>query len=61
MGEFPQLTIDKTADKYEWSVGDAVSYRIVVNNPVPGTIAREVRISDIGLPEGLILAGGFRA
>ena len=57
----PQLTIDKTADKYEWSVGDAVSYRIVVNNPVPGTIAREVRISDIGLPEGLILAGGLQS
>ena len=57
----PQLTIDKTADKYEWSVGDAVSYRIVVNNPVPGTIARDVRISDIGLPEGLILAGGLQS
>lgn len=57
----PQLTIDKTADKYEWSVGDAVSYRIVVNNPVSGTIAREVRISDIGLPEGLILAGGIQS
>lgn len=57
----PQLTIDKTADKYEWSVGDAVSYRIVVNNPVPGTIVRDVRISDIGLPEGLILAGGLQS
>lgn len=57
----PKLTIDKTADKYEWSVGDAVSYRIVVNNPVPGTIAREVRISDIGLSEGLILAGGIQS
>lgn len=57
----PKLTIDKAADKYEWSVGDAVSYRIVVNNPVPGTIAREVRISDMGLPEGLILAGGIQS
>lgn len=57
----PELTIDKVADKYEWYVGDEVSYRIVVNNTVPGTIARNVRISDIGLPEGLLLAGGAQS
>ena len=54
----PDLQIDKTADKYEWRVGDQVSYRVVVTNTAPGTIAREVHISDIGLPEGLVLSGG---
>lgn len=54
----PELQIEKTADKYEWRVGDQVSYRVVVTNTAPGTIAKEVRISDIGLPEGLVLSGG---
>lgn len=57
----PKFTIDKTADKYEWQVGEEVSYRIVVNNVVPGTIAKEVRITDIGLPEGLVLSGGIQS
>ncbi|MDY4694233.1 MAG: isopeptide-forming domain-containing fimbrial protein [Blautia sp.] len=54
----PQLEIDKTADHYEWQVGDEVSYRVTVNNTVPGTIAKDVKITDLGLPEGLVLAGG---
>ena len=54
----PQLHIDKTADKYEWRVGDEVSYRVVVTNTAPGTIARNVQITDMGLPEGLVLSGG---
>lgn len=56
----PQLEIDKTADKYEWCVGDRVTYRIVVKNTVPGTVAKNVRISDIGLPQGLILTEGVQ-
>lgn len=56
----PQLEIDKTADKYEWSVGDRISYRVVVKNTVPGTVAKNVRISDIGLPQGLVLTEGVQ-
>lgn len=41
--------------------GDEVAYRVVVNNSVPGTIAKDVRITDIGLPEGLILSGGAQS
>ena len=54
----PQLEIDKTADKYEWQAGEQVAYRIVVNNVTAGTIAKDVTITDIGLPQGLVLAGG---
>lgn len=54
----PQLEINKTADKYEWQQGGEVVYRIVVNNTEAGTIAKDVNITDIGLPEGLVLAGG---
>lgn len=57
----PQLEIDKTADKYEWQVGDGVTYRIVVNNSVPGTIAKDVSVTDIGLPQGLVLSGGTQS
>ncbi|MDO4339887.1 MAG: isopeptide-forming domain-containing fimbrial protein [Eubacteriales bacterium] len=57
----PNLQIDKTADKYEWRVGDEIQYRVVVTNDAPGTIARDVRIFDMGLPEGLRLSGGAAA
>lgn len=57
----PQLAIDKTADKYEWQVGDEVTYRIVVSNTVSGTIAKDVTVSDINLPQGLVLSGGAQS
>ena len=57
----PQLEIDKMADKYEWQAGEQVSYRIVVNNVTAGTIAKDVNITDIGLPQGLVLAGGTQS
>ena len=57
----PQLEIDKTADKYEWQAGEQVAYRIVVNNVTAGTIAKDVTITDIGLPQGLVLAGGAQS
>lgn len=56
----PQIEIDKTADRYEWQAGEEVAYRIVVNNVTPGTIAKDVNITDIGLPEGLVLSGGMQ-
>lgn len=57
----PELQIEKTADKYEWRMGDQVRYRVVVTNETPGTIAKDVNISDMGLPEGLVLSGGSSA
>ncbi len=54
----PQLEINKTADKYEWQQDSEVAYRIVVNNTAAGTIAKDINITDIGLPEGLVLSGG---
>lgn len=57
----PDLQIEKTADKYEWRVGDQVRYRVVVTNEASGTIAKDVNISDMELPEGLVLSGGSNA
>ena len=57
----PQLEIDKTADTYEWQTGQEVAYRIVVNNVIPGTIAKDISVTDIGLPEGLVLSGGAQS
>lgn len=57
----PQLAIDKMADKYEWQVGDEVAYRIVVSNTASGTIAKDVTVTDIGLPQGLVLANGAQS
>lgn len=51
------LTIDKTASKYEWQIGEDVEYTIEVSNceSKEGTIARNVLIRDIEIPEGLEL------
>lgn len=54
----PKFEISKTADKYEWQTGEQVTYRIVVNNVSAGTIAKDVNVTDISLPQGLVLAGG---
>lgn len=54
----PALQVDKLADKYEWRLGEEVSYRVVVTNTTPGTVGRNVQISDMGLPAGLVLSGG---
>ena len=53
------LTIEKTASQYEWQVDDSVNYQIVVSNQgsAQGTIARNVVIKDIEIPEGLLLEG----
>lgn len=51
------LTIDKTASQYEWEVDDIVDYQIVVSNQdsAAGTIARNVLIKDVEIPQGLLL------
>ncbi len=51
------LTIDKNVSKYEWQLDDSVEYQITVSNKdsMEGTIARNIRIEDIEIPEGLSL------
>lgn len=51
----PVLTVDKTANAYEYEVGDTVKYTITVNNTADYTIAENVTVSDISLPDGLEL------
>ena len=53
----PVLTVDKAANAYEYEVGDTVRYSVTVNNTVDYTIAENVVVSDITLPEGLELQG----
>ncbi len=51
------LSIDKKVSDYEWKVDDTVEYQIIVSNKdsKKGTIARNVQIEDIEIPEGLSL------
>ncbi len=42
-GEF---WIEKTADHYEWQVGEQVQYNVVVENKKAGTVARNVTVWD---------------
>lgn len=51
----PSLTVDKRADKYEWQVGEDISYQVVVNNTVSNTIGKSIKIADDSLPQGLLL------
>ena len=53
----PVLTVDKAANAYEYEVGDTVRYTVTVNNTADYTIAENVVVSDITLPEGLELQG----
>ena len=52
----PELTVDKTANAYEYQVGDRVKYTVTVRNTKDYTVAENVTVSDISLPEGLVLA-----
>lgn len=53
----PVLTVDKVADRYEYEVGDTVNYTVSVMNTADYTVAQNVEVSDIDLPEGLELQG----
>ena len=53
----PTLTVDKVADRYEYEVGDTVKYTVNVNNINDYTVAKNVVVSDISLPDGLELQG----
>lgn len=52
----PELTVDKTANAYEYQVGDRVKYTVTVRNIKDYTVAKNVVVSDLSLPEGLQLA-----
>ncbi|MGL6206996.1 MAG: isopeptide-forming domain-containing fimbrial protein, partial [Lactobacillus panisapium] len=54
-----ELAINKTVSKYEWQVGDVVDYTVEVRNTASGTVAKNVVISDISLPEGLKVDGNI--
>lgn len=49
----PELSVDKTANAYEYEVGDRVQYTVTVRNTRDYTVARNVVVSDISIPEGL--------
>ena len=51
-----ELSIAKTASRYEWRVGDTVDYTIQVKQTKNGCMARNVRISDTSLPDGLAVS-----
>lgn len=52
----PELAVDKTANAYEYQIGDRVKYTVVVRNTKDYTVAQNVVISDLSLPEGLQIA-----
>lgn len=53
----PVLTVDKVADRYEYEVGDTVKYTVSVKNTTDYTVAQNVTVEDIELPDGLELQG----
>ncbi|MGL6198967.1 MAG: isopeptide-forming domain-containing fimbrial protein [Lachnospiraceae bacterium] len=55
----PKLTVEKVSSANEWRVGDMVDYTITVNNTAAGTIAKNVVITDVSLPEGLAVTGSI--
>ena len=48
--------MDKTANAYEYQVGDKVQYKVIVRNTKDYTVAQNVVVSDISLPDGLDIA-----
>lgn len=50
----PVFSVDKTADKYEYEVGDVITYTVVYKQTAKNAQSRETVISD-NLPEGLQL------
>lgn len=50
----PKFSVDKVADKYEYEVGDIISYTVTYKQTAKNAQSRETVISD-NLPEGLML------
>lgn len=55
--ENPYLGIGDGREAHEFRVGEQVNYQVTVDNLQKGSIARELVISDLSLPEGLVLDG----
>lgn len=53
----PELTVDKVANAYEYQIGDRVRYTVMVRNSKDYTVAENVVVSDMSLPEGLQIDG----
>lgn len=52
-----RLEAKKTASQYEHQAGDTVEYTVSIKNTAPGTVAHNVEVSDLSIPEGLKLLG----
>lgn len=53
-----ELKLVKGTDEFEHRVGDIVEYRLSLSNIAAGTIAKNVIVSDISLPDGARLVDG---
>lgn len=53
----PYLAAGDGRAENEFRVGEQVNYQVTVNNLQKGSIARNLVISDLSLPEGLVLDG----
>lgn len=51
----PKLEVAKTASAEEFAVGDEITYQIRVTNATPGTLGRNVVVSDLASTEGVEL------
>ena len=54
----PHLAIDKEANLKSFSVGDHIVYHVTVTNETPGTLGRDLVISDLAHTEGVELIRG---
>lgn len=50
-----RLRITKSTDEFEHKVGDIVDYTLSLSNIAPGTVAKNVVVEDISLPNGAVL------
>lgn len=51
----PRLEVEKTASAEEFVVGDEITYQVRVTNSAPGTLGRNVVVSDLASTEGVKL------
>ena len=54
----PHLAVDKEANLESFSVGDHIVYHVTVTNETPGTLGRDLVISDLAHTEGIELIRG---
>lgn len=51
----PRLEVEKTASAEDFVVGDEIAYQVRVTNAAPGTLGRNVAVSDLASTEGVEL------